>query len=70
VVGTGLKRIGEPVIIYGAGVSGRQLLTSLMQSHEYYPCAFVDDDKSLYGSSIQGVHIYSPSILAKLIEQK
>ena len=69
-VGTGLKRIGEPVIIYGAGVSGRQLLTSLMQSHEYYPCAFVDDDKSLYGSSIQGVHVYSPSILAKLIEQK
>jgi len=69
-VGTGLKRIGEPVIIYGAGVSGRQLLTSLMQSHEYYPCAFVDDDKSLYGSSIQGVHVYSPSILAKLIEQQ
>jgi FlaA1/EpsC-like NDP-sugar epimerase len=70
VVGTGLKRIGEPVIIYGAGVSGRQLLTSLMQSHEYYPCAFVDDDKLLYGSSIQGIHVYSPSILAKLIEQK
>ncbi|MDX2322621.1 MAG: nucleoside-diphosphate sugar epimerase/dehydratase [Moritella sp.] len=69
-VGTGLKRIGEPVIIYGAGVSGRQLFTSLMQSHEYYPCAFVDDDKSLYGSSIQGVHVYAPSILAKLVEQK
>jgi len=70
IVGTGLKRIGEPVIIYGAGVSGRQLLTSLMQSHEYYPSAFVDDDKSLHGSSIQGIHVYSPSILAKLIEQK
>lgn len=70
IVGTGLKRIGEPVIIYGAGVSGRQLFTSLMQSHEYYPSAFVDDDKSLHGSSIQGVHVYSPSILAKLIEQK
>lgn len=70
IVGTGLKRIGEPVIIYGAGVSGRQLLTSLMQSHEYYPCAFVDDDHSLYGSSIQGIHVYSPSILAKLVEQK
>jgi len=68
--GTGLKRIGEPVIIYGAGISGRQLLTSLMQSHEYYPCAFVDDDKLLYGSSIQGIHVYSPSILAKLVEKK
>jgi len=70
IVGTGLKRIGEPVIIYGAGVSGRQLLTSLMQSHEYYPSAFVDDDKSLHGSSIQGIHVYSPSVLAKLVEQK
>jgi len=70
IVGMGLTRIGDPVIIYGAGVSGRQLLTSLMQSHEYYPCAFVDDDKTLRGSSIQGVHVYSPSILAKLVEQK
>jgi len=70
IVGIGLTRIGDPVIIYGAGVSGRQLLTSLMQSHEYYPCAFVDDDKTLRGSSIQGVHVYSPSILAKLVEQK
>lgn len=69
IVGTGLKRIGEPVIIYGAGVSGRQLLTSLMQSHEYYPSAFVDDDKSLQGSSIQGIHVYSPSVLAKLVKQ-
>ena len=70
IVGVNLKRIGEAVIIYGAGVSGRQLLTSLMQSHEYYPSAFVDDDKSLHGSSIQGIHVYSPSVLAKLVEQK
>jgi len=70
IVGTGLKRLGEPVIIYGAGVSGRQLLTTLMQSHEYHPCAFVDDDKSLYGSRIQGVHVHPPSIIGKLVRQK
>ncbi|MDB2386520.1 polysaccharide biosynthesis protein [Shewanella sp.] len=69
-VGRGIKRIGEPVIIYGAGVSGRQLLSSLAQSHEYYPFAFVDDDISLHGTVIQGVHIHSPSIVRKLIEQK
>lgn len=69
-VGTGMKRVGEPVIIYGAGVSGRQLLTSLVQSHEYYPFAFVDDDESLHGSVIQGVHVHSPSIIRKLIKQK
>ncbi len=69
-VGSGVKRDGEPVIIYGAGVSGRQLLNSLVLSHEYYPYAFVDDDKALHGSVIQGVHVHSPSIIRKLISQK
>lgn len=70
IVGSGMKRTGEPVIIYGAGVSGRQLLTSLVQSHEYHPFAFVDDDVSLHGTVIQGVHVHSPSIIRKLIKQK
>jgi FlaA1/EpsC-like NDP-sugar epimerase len=69
-VGTGPRRLGEPVIIYGAGVSGRQLLTSLTLSHEYYPFAFVDDDIALHGTVIQGVHVHSPSIIRKLIKQK
>lgn len=69
-VGSGMKRIGEPIIIYGAGVSGRQLLTSLVQSHEYHPFAFVDDDTSLQGNVIQGVHVHSPSIIKSLIKQK
>ncbi|WP_434931439.1 polysaccharide biosynthesis protein [Shewanella sp. HL-SH5] len=69
-VGTGIKRVGEPVIIYGAGVSGRQLLTALVQSHEYYPFAFVDDDKTLHGTVLQGVHVHPPSIIRKLIKQK
>ncbi|MPY24844.1 polysaccharide biosynthesis protein [Shewanella sp. YLB-07] len=70
IVGSGMKKEGEPVIIYGAGVSGRQLVTALMQSHEYYPFAFVDDDKSTHGSVVQGVHVHSPSIIRKLIKQK
>lgn len=70
VVGSGMKREGEPVIIYGAGVSGRQLVTALVQSHEYYPFAFVDDDVTTHGSVIQGVHVHSPSIMRKLIKQK
>ncbi len=69
-VGSGMKRIGEPVIIYGAGVSGRQLLTALAQSREYFPFAFVDDDETLHGTVIQGVYVHSPSILPKLIKQK
>ncbi|GIU52081.1 nucleoside-diphosphate sugar epimerase/dehydratase [Shewanella sp. KT0246] len=70
VIGTGTKKQGEPVIIYGAGVSGRQLMTSLMQSHEYYPYAFVDDDTSLHGTVISGIHVHSPSIIRKLVQQK
>ncbi|MEC4727748.1 polysaccharide biosynthesis protein [Shewanella sp. D64] len=70
VVGSGMKREGEPVIIYGAGVSGRQLVTALVQSHEYYPFAFVDDDVTTHGSVIQGVYVHSPSIMRKLIKQK
>lgn len=61
---------GEPVIIYGAGVSGRQTALALVQSHEYYPVAFVDDDESLHGSNIQGLYVHSPSIIRKLISQR
>lgn len=70
VIGNGRQKLGEAVIIYGAGVSGRQLLTSLNQSHEYHAFAFVDDDESLQGTIIQGVHVHSPSIIRKLIKQK
>lgn len=70
VIGSGRQKLGEAVIIYGAGVSGRQLLTSLNQSHEYHAFAFVDDDESLQGTIIQGVHVHSPSIIRKLIRQK
>ena len=67
--GHGVKKIGEHVIIYGAGVSGRQLATSLAQSHEYRTMAFVDDDPTLHGTVIQGVFVHSPSIIKKLVKQ-
>ena len=68
-VGAGMKKEGEAVVIYGAGVSGRQLVTALAQSHEYRPFVFVDDDYSLHGTVIQGVHVHSPSIIKKLVLQ-
>ncbi len=69
-VGSGLSRRGEPVIIFGAGVSGRQTAMALAQSHEFHPVAFVDDDESLHGTVIQGLHVHSPSIVRKLVKQK
>lgn len=69
-VGAGINRRGEPVIIYGAGVSGRQTAIALAQSHEYHPVAFVDDDESLHNTSIQGLHVYSSHQLNQLIKQR
>ncbi|MFB2813197.1 polysaccharide biosynthesis protein [Shewanella xiamenensis] len=69
-VGAGINRRGEPVIIYGAGVSGRQTAIALAQSHEYHPVAFVDDDESLHNTSIQGLHVYSFHQLSQLIKQR
>ena len=66
IVGTGLKRIGEPVIIYGAGVSGRQLLTSLMQSHEYHP--YTHHYKIIWHVVNQSIlHIFCEVILIVII---
>jgi FlaA1/EpsC-like NDP-sugar epimerase len=69
VFGSGIKRVGEHVIIYGAGVSGRQLATSLAQSSEFRTMAFVDDDPTSHGTVIQGVNVHSPSIIRKLVQQ-
>ncbi|AOE50142.1 polysaccharide biosynthesis protein [Kangiella sediminilitoris] len=58
------------VLIYGAGSAGRQLATSLMSGGEYFPMAFIDDDKSLEGASIQGIKIYNSSKLKELVSEK
>ncbi|MDP8098740.1 polysaccharide biosynthesis protein [Pasteurella atlantica] len=62
------KRLHHPVVIYGAGESGRQLLLSMKQVTSYYPVAFVDDDISLQNTVIYNKTVYSPSKLTELIE--
>lgn len=57
-----------PVIIYGAGTSGRQLMASLKRGPEYVPVAFVDDADHLHGSDVEGVRIYGPAELPRLIK--
>lgn len=58
-----------PVLIYGAGASGRQLQLALNQGQEFMPVAFVDDDPSLRKMVIQGMNVYSPDVIAELIRQ-
>lgn len=55
--------LGTRVVIYGAGASGRQLLPALSQMDEYYPVAFVDDNRALQGQVIHGVSVFAPEKL-------
>ena len=58
----------EPVIIYGAGSSGMQLLVALQNGDQYLPVAFVDDSHIMLGSTVHGTRVYSPNSLYGLIE--
>lgn len=61
-------RSKEPVIIYGAGSSGMQLLVALQNGDQYLPVAFVDDSQLMLGNTIHGIRVYSPNSLCELIE--
>ncbi|MCP5160062.1 MAG: polysaccharide biosynthesis protein [Hahellaceae bacterium] len=63
------RREKEIVIIYGAGSAGVQLVTALMQAGDYRPIAFVDDDRLKHGTIIQGLRVYPPTSIARLIEK-
>lgn len=63
------KSINHPVIIYGAGESGRQLLLSIKQVQQYHTVAFVDDDKTLQKTEIHNTPVYAPAELAKLVDR-
>ncbi|WP_031280581.1 polysaccharide biosynthesis protein [Photorhabdus temperata] len=56
-----------PVLIYGAGSSGRQLQLALNQGQEYFPVAFVDDDITLHKTMIQGISVYPTENIDELI---
>lgn len=64
-----LLRLGKQrrVLIYGAGSAGRQLAAGLTNSDEMEVVGFVDDDKTMQGSVLNGKTIYRPEGLDKLI---
>ncbi|NCS23520.1 MAG: polysaccharide biosynthesis protein [Microcystis aeruginosa BS13-02] len=60
----------EPtIVIYGAGVVGRQLARSLQNDPHYRLLAFVDDNPDLQRRVIQGIRVY-PSPQLPLLHQK
>ena len=50
----------EPVLIYGAGEIGRQLLVAIDQSRNFRAGFFLDDSKQLHGTDIGGVMVTGP----------
>jgi FlaA1/EpsC-like NDP-sugar epimerase len=64
-----LRAMSENVIIYGAGQSGRQLLHALHHGENYHPVVFVDDDRYLQRSIINGLQVARPEDIEQLIVQ-
>jgi len=57
----------EPVIIYGAGRAGVQLMLALQAGREYRPMAFVDDNAALWRRTFRGIAVHAPAELPLLL---
>jgi FlaA1/EpsC-like NDP-sugar epimerase len=64
-----LRSMSENVIIYGAGESGRELLTTLYHGEHYHAVVFVDDDPKLQRSVINGLQVARPEEMERLIAE-
>ncbi|WP_235930170.1 polysaccharide biosynthesis protein [Craterilacuibacter sinensis] len=58
-----------PVLIYGAGHAGVQLMLALQAGREYRPLAFVDDNPQLWRRTFRGVAVHAPAELPLLIDE-
>jgi len=66
----GAEREGRKnVVIYGAGAAGMQLAISTSYSNEMRPVAFIDDDPVLVNQQVNGIRVYHPDELARLIRE-
>src|SRR5580704_587010 len=57
------------VAIYGAGNAGARVCSVLLGGPDYEPVAFIDDKKSMQGSSISGIRVYGFESLPKLVRE-
>src|SRR5262245_44072587 len=56
-----------PIVIYGAGTNGVELSRALTQRGEHVLVAFLDDDRSLTGRTIDGVRVHAPDALDDIL---
>jgi FlaA1/EpsC-like NDP-sugar epimerase len=60
----------ERVAIYGAGAAGAQLASALSTMGRYQTVAYLDDNRSLWGSTVHGIEVFRPEALAKLTREE
>ena len=58
------------ILIYGAGVVGRQLAFGLKHRSDYEICGFIDDDKSIQGRNMIGHPVISLNELGATVKSK
>src|SRR5262245_61297246 len=60
----------KPVIIYGAGTVGIQLLRALNETGKYKTVAFIDSDPSLAGQFVHGVKVVRPEKISRVVDKE
>lgn len=60
----------RPVLIYGAGQMGVELLGALNRVRDLKPVGFVDPAPNMWGQKIGGIKVYRPDKLDRLIERE
>jgi FlaA1/EpsC-like NDP-sugar epimerase len=63
------KKTQKRTLIYGAGVSGAQIGSSLQRSGQYYLVGYLDDDPQLRHKTINDLTIYSVDEIDALINE-
>lgn len=58
------------VLIYGAGSSGRQVASALQVSGQVRVVGFLDDDRTLWNATINGLRVYSPDELERMVGRR
>jgi FlaA1/EpsC-like NDP-sugar epimerase len=63
------KKTQQRTLVYGAGVSGVQIASSLQRSGQYYLVGYLDDDPQLRHKTINGLTIYGVDEIDVLINE-
>jgi FlaA1/EpsC-like NDP-sugar epimerase len=64
--GNGVSR----VLVYGAGTTGRQIVTALRTHRDVDPVAFVDDAVALQGLTVAGLPVLTPLHIPEIVRER